>query len=269
MTDVEHAVDLTAFQVSAVSMAIRPAPLERPWMTDSDGRFAYRCLPLLLANQSGWVILNNDAFSAWWTGGSAVNATIIQPRNGRSVPVVASHFGQGIITWSLPYLFRTSPGFSLLVRGPANSPKDGVSPLEGLVESDWASATFTMNWQITRPDTEITFEVDEPICMIVPQRRADLDAVRPTIRPIEDDPDLARRYQEWNRGRSAFNRALRDRPNARSSAVGSGPGEPEIPDAAIKKGWQGHYFLGRHASGERGSSDHRTKVSLAEFEAGS
>ena len=50
----------------------------------------------------------------------------------------ASHFGDGILTWHLPILFRTPPGYNLLVRGPANYPKDAVSPLEGIVETDWA-----------------------------------------------------------------------------------------------------------------------------------
>ena len=65
--------------------------------------------------------------------------------------MVSSNFGYGIVTWYLPYLFRTSPGYNLWVRGPVNSPKDGIVPLEGLVETDWAEATFTVNWKITRP----------------------------------------------------------------------------------------------------------------------
>jgi hypothetical protein len=38
-----------------------------------------------------------------------------------------------------------------------------------LVETDWAVAAVSMNWQFTRPDTWVTFDRDEPICMIVPQ----------------------------------------------------------------------------------------------------
>src|SRR3712207_8402233 len=37
----------------------------------------------------------------------------------RSLPA-RSHFGSGILTWNLPFLFRTPPGYNLHVRGPAN-----------------------------------------------------------------------------------------------------------------------------------------------------
>jgi Family of unknown function (DUF6065) len=45
---------------------------------------------------------------------------------GEITPV--SHFGDGIRTWHLPMLFRTPPGYKLLVRGPANYPKEAVYP---------------------------------------------------------------------------------------------------------------------------------------------
>ncbi|HMZ02762.1 MAG TPA: DUF6065 family protein, partial [Burkholderiaceae bacterium] len=59
---------------------------------------------------------------------------------------ITSHFGSGILTFSLPYLFRTSPGYGMLVRGPTNCAKDGAAPLDGIVETDWAPYSFTMNW---------------------------------------------------------------------------------------------------------------------------
>ena len=44
---------------------------------------------------------------------------------------MSSHFGYGILTWTLPYLFRTPPDWNLLARGPSNLPKDGIQALEG------------------------------------------------------------------------------------------------------------------------------------------
>ncbi len=48
---------------------IRPAARERDWMDAADGGFPYRCLPLAMANQAGWVIGNPTAFTARWNGG--------------------------------------------------------------------------------------------------------------------------------------------------------------------------------------------------------
>ncbi len=84
---------------------------------------------------------------------------------------VAAMFGYGIVTWMIPYPFRTDPGWNLLVRGPANHPEDGVSPLEGLVETEdrtvprtmfWSTASFTMSWELTRPGAPVRFEAGEP-----------------------------------------------------------------------------------------------------------
>jgi len=33
-------------------------------MDDTNGEFAYRCLPLNIANAHGWIILNNASFVA-------------------------------------------------------------------------------------------------------------------------------------------------------------------------------------------------------------
>ena len=94
---------------------------------------------------------------------------------------VVSHFGCGIITWTLPYLFQTPPGWSLLARGPANWPFDGVSPLEGIVETDQAASTFTMNWKITRPDFTVRFDRGDPICMIVRAAAGGVGGVRAEV----------------------------------------------------------------------------------------
>ena len=50
---------LTAYQIHEDDTAqIRPARRERKWMEESDQKSAYRCLPLVVANQYGWEILS-------------------------------------------------------------------------------------------------------------------------------------------------------------------------------------------------------------------
>src|SRR4051794_26898335 len=148
------------FNGDAPPLEIEPASRWREWMNATDERSANRCLPLLMANEAGWAIRNPRTFTATWEGGDHPNRTSLAYEDG--MPPAAggaeSHFGYGVITFSVSALFRTSPGWNLLARGPANLPKDGVSPLEGIVETDWAVATFTMNWKLTRPGLSVTFE---------------------------------------------------------------------------------------------------------------
>jgi hypothetical protein len=52
-------------------MPLEPAVGNRAWMDATDERFAYRCLPLKVANESGWVFRSFHLVLARWDGGSA------------------------------------------------------------------------------------------------------------------------------------------------------------------------------------------------------
>jgi hypothetical protein len=244
---------MTAYRVTGRSFDVVPAALRRAWMDETDARFANRCLPMLMANQAGWWVPNPRSFTARWDGGSAPLSLRIEYDGGRAPYPATSHFGQGIVTFHIPLLVRTPPGWNLLVRGPANLPKDGAAPLEGLVETDWAVATFTMNWKLTRPGLEVEFARGEPICMLVPQRRGELERFRPAFAPVERMPDLDG-YQAWQESRSGFLQDLRAKRRD----------EP----AEASRLWQRDYMLGTDpgaASGRDGFTDHQRRLALREF----
>jgi hypothetical protein len=231
---------------------ISPAPINRTWMSEmAESRIGWpnRCLPMLIANQSGWELRNPCGFTATWMGQQGIDVMIAPDRRDAGQLLPASHFGNGILTWHLPILFRTPPGYNLLVRGPANYPKDAVSPLEGIVETDWASASFSMNWKFTRKMMPVRFDIDEPIGMIVPQRRTDLEEFAPELRRIESDEELQRKYD-------FFLNARNKNPHVEQEArVAAG----EQPD------WQADYTRGRHSDGEPGTPDHQTRRHLRSF----
>ena len=136
-----------------------------------------------------------------------------------------------------------------MVRGPANYPKDAVCPLEGVVETDWSSASFSMSWKLTRKLMPVRFEVDEPICMIVPQRRAELEEFAPELRDIASDEDLRRKHEFFLRSRDDLWQA---EVAANTAAV------ERVPP-------QGDYSRGRHSDGEAGAEDHQTRRHLRPF----
>ena len=152
-------LQITAYEVVEQQMALRKGERARRWIEELPERFAYRCLPLSIANQAGWEVLNPAAFTARWNGKAGLDAISIR-FDGEPDPLVGSHFGHGVLTFSLGYLFRTSKSHNLWVKGPANLPKDGIAPLEGIIETDWAPFTFTMNWQFTRKRHKVRFEKD-------------------------------------------------------------------------------------------------------------
>jgi hypothetical protein len=51
-----------------VDVSLTTAPINRPWMDETPQRFAYRCLPLSMANQAGWFVGCPASFVATWNG---------------------------------------------------------------------------------------------------------------------------------------------------------------------------------------------------------
>jgi hypothetical protein len=226
--------------------APEPAPINRDWMDAAHQRFPYRCLPLTIANQAGWVLRSTASFRAYWYGGPRKEDVEIRfdgPPDNR----ILSHFGVGTITFTVPFLFRTPPGINLWVKGPANHIKDGVQPLEGLVETDWLASTFTMNWKMTRVCEWVTFERGEPYCMLVPVPRGLAEGLLPRQVPIGADPEVKEQYLRWEESRKGFLHGLSTR-------------DPE----AVKRGWQKDYFQGKTPDGQDFDS-HQTKLNLREF----
>ncbi len=226
---------------------IVPAPADREWMDAGTQGWANRCLPLRIANQAGWCILNDADFDVIWGGKNDLESLKILPHDKRREPIFAiSMFGYGILTISIPFLFRMPPLHNLMVRGPANCFKDGAAPLEGLVEADWTPYTFTMNWKITRALRRIRFGSGEPICMLTPVARGELNQFKGEIRNLQSDPELLAGYTTWHQ-----QRVTREKERMESNS-----GE--------RRGVQGHYIRGQGYLGEAGSV-HQTKLALKPF----
>jgi hypothetical protein len=135
---------------------------------------------------------------------------------------------------------------AIWARGSPNSPKDGIAPLDGVIETDWLTFTFTMNWQFTRPG-RVVFEKDEPYCFITLIEYRALDAVVPAIIPIDEEPELAAQYAAYSKARISFNAGLAQKDSA-----------------AAKQGWQKWYLRGENPFGETTNPAHISKINLAE-----
>jgi hypothetical protein len=244
---------LDSYRLRTNAPVIRPATLQRDWMDKVDGRHAYRCLPLNMANVSGWEILCPQSFDVTWNGGvrrEDIEITALHPVPQRPIAhEAASHFRHGILTFHTGQLFRTDPGWAMWAGGPPNSFKDGIQPMSGIVETDWLPYPFTMNWRFTRPCT-VRFEKDEPFCWITLMRPRDLESVTPRLLHLDDDPALKAEYEAWRETRSAFNQSIEE-------------GDP----AALRAQWQKFYMRGKTPEGKE-AQEHTNRRRLAEPEEG-
>ena len=244
MSRYRYRMDLICYLHEGWDPDIRPAAPRREWMDETSEAFAYRCLPLNIANAHGWEIGAAVNCAARWNGGVGVEAIEIRTEPGspaRRAPV--SLFGQGVLTFHIEGIFRTPPGWNLWVSGPPNAAKDGIAPLAGVVETDWSPFTFTMNWRFTRPGEWVTFEQGEAIAFFFPVQRGALQSFTPRFEALSGDALLARQFAEWNEARTQFHQQMSTAP----------PTDPSDK-------WQKHYYLGTDAAGCPGAADHQTKL---------
>jgi hypothetical protein len=238
-----EAIDLTCFVQDGWDPRIRPAEATRPWMDETSQQFAYRCLPLNVANAHGWEIVCPCDAQVRWLGGSSRDDVCVSILDGCTAPgKPESLFGQGTVTFHIEGLFRTPPGWNLWVGGSPNRFKDAIQPLTGVVETDWAPFTFTMNWKLTRRNHTVRFYKDEPICFLFPVQRGVIDRIEPRLVRMADAPDVAGEFAAWSKARNAFQADV-----AKSQPSRAG------------EQWQKDYMRGRDMRG-RIHPDHQTRV---------
>lgn len=242
-------MDLICYTYPGWAPRIRPASPKRDWMEETPERFAYRCLPLAIANAHGWELMSPCGFEARWKGGQGAEAVEIRLDPGadeKRRPF--SLFGQGTITFHVEGVFRTPEGWNLMIGGPPNAAKDAIAPLSGIIETDWSPYTFTMNWRFTRPNHWVRFEENEPVCFLFPFQRGLLAGVEPRIAPMAEEEGLTEAFEAWSQSRDAFQKWV----------------EQEKPSAPADK-WQKLYYRGIRPDGSPGPGDHDSKLRLAPF----
>lgn len=239
---------LTCYTIGDHAPRLRPAPARRDWMDATPQGFAYRCLPLSIANAHGWELLCPSRVEAVWSGEAPpASVSVTGPGAGR---VAVGHFGSGVLTFHVHALFVTEPGWNLFVGGTPNAAKHGIAPLTGIIETDWSPASFTMNWRFTAPDTPVVFEEGEPFAFLFPVPRGMVEAVEPEMKRLDDEPVLEAAYRDWAQGRNQFLADL-----------------PKKGTEANRQGWQKTYFQGRAAEGATPVPDHQTKLRVRPFPA--
>jgi hypothetical protein len=239
------ATRLRVYSIGPSPYKLVPASPSREWMDKFPNRHPYRCLPMAIANAYGWEMLSPCAFAIDWTGGP--EKSDITFRCLDSYPFLShfavSNFARGVATFHTGYIFRTDPGWDLMVTGPLNNPKPGIVPLSGVVETGWLPFPFTVNWHLTQPGT-VTFEKDEPVCLVYPVLQSALEETTPEIFNLADDPALKKEFEAWEDRRAKFVHRM-------------DAGDP----FALKEGWQRVYFKGERPDGGAPPS-HRIKMRL-------
>jgi hypothetical protein len=179
---------------------ISDAPVPRPADRSADGMLPTRgyryCEALASASAFGWYIYPPLSFSLVWDGVEIAwtyeGAEDWYPLRGAQFPGFREFFEEmapdpvkplappflvtarepGVVQIWSGYLARTTPGWALLSRGPANIPRNqGYEHFEGIVESEtWFGPLFT-NIRLTRTNSPVEFHVRYPLFQVQPVLR--------------------------------------------------------------------------------------------------
>ena len=140
---------------------------KRSWF---DSNF-YRCIPLTIGNQYGFVIKNTVPFEVVWNSGPAGNDVHIfykKDEDRSAYPIMYGHFGSGILTLETPFVFRTPPGVNIMTINPPNFVVPNMTVMTGVVEADNLRYTFTFNLKIQVPHVRIAIPADTELAAFIP-----------------------------------------------------------------------------------------------------
>ncbi|MCL4258972.1 MAG: glycosyltransferase family 2 protein, partial [Anaerolineales bacterium] len=188
---------LKAYRLYNHAVALQPALSNGGWAKEH---------ALISANYNlsgaavqGWDLLCPLAFEATWNGGpKAEDIEIRLAEDATMQPAfVQSHLGEGVLTFYPGYQFKTEDEYGLWVRGPINAPKDGLYPLESMVDASLLPCTVAMHWQFTRPQQTIRFAAGEPFATLLLYPKAALEEGISVVMQREDDVDAyAQAFQQ-------------------------------------------------------------------------
>jgi glycosyltransferase involved in cell wall biosynthesis len=180
-------------------------------------------LALGRAGQQGWVLLCPVAFAATWNGGPRAEDIEIrlEGADADQPAFVQSHLGEGLLTFYPGYQFKTDREYALWLCGPVNAPKDGLYPLESMVDASLLPCTVGILWQFTRPNQTIRFAAGEPFATLLLYPKSAFDNV--TVEVVQREEN-AEAYEQ------AF-RQMADAPAVRDLFVRLGAAQDE-PDAS-------------------------------------
>lgn len=213
---------------SNINNIIEKPDKKRDWFTSH----FYRCLPLTIGNQYGFILKTEYPFAFEWDGGEDPESTKLYfPKNiDNFYPRVETHFGHGIITINPPFTLRTPPGINLITINPPNYIIPNITFMTGVIETDNLRRNFSFNLKIQMPNILTEIPAGSPVGAFIPIPRYFADSFSLNFAKDIFDED------SYNSEIQAINDASEYRKNV----------EPNLPGNVGR-----HYLLGTDVYGNK------------------
>jgi hypothetical protein len=167
---------------------VQQSRIKRDWMDATYNKHAYQCLPMTVANVSGWELVLDEDLVVLWEGGN----TIVKVLSGGTQKdrQVAHPSMIGIISLSTGWAINTEEGYATWITGSPNYFLDGAVPLSATIPSSWWPDEVQMNWKITKVNEPVTFPAGMPYCFFTIYQEGLLESVEFEVENIWDKPEL-------------------------------------------------------------------------------
>ncbi|HSF42503.1 MAG TPA: DUF6065 family protein [Thermoanaerobaculia bacterium] len=176
---------IVAFPLYEHAAVLRPSPEARA--RPQSGEISVAAL--------GFDLLCPHSFEAAWNGGPDAADVEVRCTADASQGFVRSG-REGRLTFHPGYQCKTESDQVLWARGPIHAAKDGLVPLETLIDSSVLPCTLTLSWRFTRPGQTVRFEAGEPFCTVLPYPKSGLQEMTLEVVGPGDENAFARELKE-------------------------------------------------------------------------
>ena len=143
----------------------------------------------------GWMPLKTAQFPDF---AAHFDARAPEDIKGFSPPFLGALQEPGVVQMWSGLIAKTAPGVSLLVRAPANLPRNGGYDLyEGIIETDHWFGPLITNMRLTKTNTPITFDAEMPFLQVQPLPRPVLAEATMSNYQLVPEIDTLR-PEEWD-----------------------------------------------------------------------
>jgi len=198
---------LTLVKTTQNPPEIKQSRFNRDWMDATYNKHAYQCLPLTVANVTGWELILQQDVLVQWDGGNTV-PRILEGEKFDDRPIAIPSI-IGMMSFTTGWAFNTEDGYSTWISGSPNYFVDGAVPLTASIPSYWWPDEFNMNWQITKVKEPVLFPKGMPIMHFVIYPNTLLESTEIVVENLWDKPQLMDARQSYGNAKSE---KMRDEP---------------------------------------------------------
>jgi len=191
---------LTLVKTTQNPPEIKQSRFNRDWMDATYNKHAYQCLPLTVANVTGWELILQQDVLVQWDGGNTV-PRILEGEKFDDRPIAIPSI-IGMMSFTTGWAFNTEDGYSTWISGSPNYFVDGAVPLTASIPSYWWPDEFNMNWQITKVKEPVLFPKGMPIMHFVIYPNTLLESTEIVVENLWDKPQLMDARQSYGNAKS-------------------------------------------------------------------